>query len=83
MLGDTQKVPCGQLAIIFAFVLSLWEKCKELDFMKLSHMSLLNMTFKYCLHDAYYHTLEYHVHILMGCSLCHTELVRTFIIIIE
>jgi hypothetical protein len=46
-------------------------------------MSLLKRIFKYCLHDAYYHTLESHVHTLMGSNPCHTELVYTFIIIIE
>jgi hypothetical protein len=49
--------------------------------MKLFHCtSLLKMTYEYCLHDASYQTLEYHVHTLMGSSLSHSELVFTFII---
>jgi hypothetical protein len=31
----------------------LWEKCSDLDFIKLFYsMSLLKITFEYCLHDA-------------------------------
>ena len=52
--------------------------------MKLFHnMSVLKLTLRHCLHDALTQILEYHDHNLMGNSPSHTELVYTFIIIIE
>ena len=52
--------------------------------MKLFHnMSVLKLTLRHCLHDALTKILEYHAHTHMGNSPSHTELVYTFIIIIE
>ena len=46
------------------------------------NMSVLKLTLRHCLHDAN-KILEYHAHTLMGGSPSHTELVYTFVIIIE
>ena len=46
-------------------------------------MFVLKLILRQCLHNALTQILEYHAHTLMGDSPSHTELVYTFIIIIE